>query len=162
MKEAHIQCDICKKDYPYMVYRDYPALRQHFEASHYFCKEQECIDNMTVVFATKEELDFHFNKAHNKNRLGKNVNANALLGVRMDDDDDGDDAYLTQNQRGSRGGRGGGGRGGRGGASLPVAPKGAIQIYDKIGKDYTKIVNIMLIISSNSVKWKASICFPAL
>jgi hypothetical protein len=147
IKQDHIQCDICKKDYPYMVYKDYPALRQHFEMSHYFCKEPECIENMTVVFATKEELDYHNTKTHSK-RAGKEVNANALLGTNFNNDSDGDDdGYYVQSSRGGRGGRGGGAtRGGRGGgnAGIPQAPKGGIQLYDKIGKDFTKIVILKL------------------
>ena len=48
----HEACPICKNDYPYIYYRNYETLKQHFQKSHYGCWYKECVESAFVVFAT--------------------------------------------------------------------------------------------------------------
>ena len=113
IKTHHHQCDICRQDQPYMVYKDYDMLRKHFESSHFLCEEPECIEMKVIVFGSSKELDYHRDKVHRANGGKKKFNAGNLLGVRINDEEDDYDDYLLQNSNQSARG----GRGGRGGAS---------------------------------------------
>lgn len=134
IKQNHYQCDLCRQDKPYMVYKDYTMLRRHFETSHFPCQEPECVEMRTVVFNTEHELEYHTEKTHRRAGKKGKFNAGDLLGVRLHDDDDDDDGYALS----SSPSRGRGGRGGRGGMAAPQG-RGA-NPRETIGKDFTSIV----------------------
>ena len=131
IKQEHYQCDICRQDKPYMVYKDYGMLQKHFQTSHFPCKEPECIEMRVVVFSTEKELEYHRDKVHRRGANKGKFDAGNLLGVRIDDHDDNEDDYILSNSQNIRGGRGRGGMAshGKGHASK-----------DNIGKDFTSIV----------------------
>jgi len=59
LKTAHEFCNVCKNQHKYRFYRDYDMLKKHFEASHHSCNYTRCKEVGFVVFASKEELDYH-------------------------------------------------------------------------------------------------------
>ena len=101
---------------------------------------------LTVVFETSEELEYHNEKKHRRDRNmrgGKQVyNAGGLLGVRVEEDED--NSSDDNHRGGGRGfGRGRGGRGfARGGTDSrrTGGDKGKkVAILDNFGKDMEKI-----------------------
>ena len=111
IKESHYQCDVCKQQNPYLVFKDLTDLKEHFARSHFVCRDSECLQDVFVVFGTETELDYHNDKVHKKGRIGRGgksmYDAGSLLGVRLNDDEDNDGYYLKNQQGGGRGGRGG-------------------------------------------------------
>lgn len=75
-----------------MYFRDYDGLAEHFDKSHFRCYEQECLATLFIVFETEAELEYHTDKVHRKNSKYKGgrtqYNANNLLGVKLDEDND--------------------------------------------------------------------------
>ena len=52
--------------------------------SHYVCRHHDCIEaGGLTAFRTQEELDIHFDRVHRGH-----MDANKLLGIRFDDEDD--------------------------------------------------------------------------
>lgn len=143
IKQNHYQCEVCRQDKPYMVYKDLNQMRLHYEASHFPCKEPECME-MIVIFASEKELEYHKDKTHRKGANKGRFDAGTLLGVRIHDDEDDDDGYLLENR--SRPMRGG--RGGRGGFS----GSGRDQQGDKIGKDFTTIVGVTYLVQKGRTR----------
>lgn len=131
VKQKHYQCDICRQDKPYMVYKDFPMLRKHFEASHFPCNEPECVEMRVVVFGSEKELEYHRDKVHRKAAVKGKLDAGNLLGVRLHDEEDGDDGYAVGNSRPLRG------RGGRGGLASQGRGHGGKETF---GKDFGHIV----------------------
>lgn len=77
--KTHEQCFICSKQQAkkYVYYRDYKTLEQHFDASHYMCKHNNCLDKkFTNVFATLELRDFHYAEAHMGQNFSKKARRN--------------------------------------------------------------------------------------
>lgn len=141
IKKEHYQCDICRNQHPYMVYKDYPMLKKHFDASHFPCTEPECLEMRVVVFGTQNELEYHKDKTHRKGGNKGKFDAGNLLGVRFeeDDDDDDDGYYLNRDSTNQRGGRGG-----RGGSSMNTRGLKGIG-PELIGKDFANIVKLELL-----------------
>lgn len=72
-----------------MYYKDYNSLELHFNKSHFLCPYDECKSKCYVAFQTENEVKAHLEIVHT--RSGKQstiVNANALLGFGMKDDDE--------------------------------------------------------------------------
>lgn len=134
IREQHEQCEICKKDHPYVAYKDASTLRAHYQRSHYVCAEPECKENLYIVFSSPEELDYHYTKTHRAAPAGakKRYDANALLGLRIEENSDNDDDHGHNNQQFGRGGRGRG----RGGASNQQDPKSQKSLRDNLGYDF--------------------------
>lgn len=69
MTDAHEECQMCRiQGTPYQFYADYPALEGHFGAAHFLCREQRCLNDRYVVFATNNELTAHNVAFHIGNR----------------------------------------------------------------------------------------------
>ena len=60
----HMTCSLCGDDYKNWYYSDYKSLEKHFDATHYLCKNKQCLKSLFIVFRTESELAYHHLKLH--------------------------------------------------------------------------------------------------
>ena len=93
LNKEHYQCDLCRSKLPHIYYKNYDELAEHFDASHFRCKEPRCLEtNPFLVYETEAELSLHTDKVHIravKPKKGKTrFNITGLLGIKLDDPED--------------------------------------------------------------------------
>ena len=81
-----------------MFYDSYERLEVHFTRSHFICPYEQCKQKCYVAFQTENELQAHLNIVHTKKSVEAKVNANALLGFRVHDEEE--KASSTYEKRG--------------------------------------------------------------
>lgn len=64
LKEAHEKCTICANGHPNIYYRDYKELAEHFNKTHFACKDEDCIAKGFIAFKFKHQLEDHLYKFH--------------------------------------------------------------------------------------------------
>jgi hypothetical protein len=71
-----------------MYYKDYASLEIHFNKSHFLCPYDECKSKCYVAFQTENEVKAHLDIVHTRSgKSATSVNANALLGFGIKDDE---------------------------------------------------------------------------
>lgn len=65
-KQDHVSCFICeRRDPEHPVYfQDYARLQKHYDAEHYMCTVDSCLEDKHIVFETLMELESHMVEAH--------------------------------------------------------------------------------------------------
>lgn len=82
--KQHMTCSICGDEYKNWYYKDYKSLENHFDKTHYLCKNKNCLKSLFVAFRTEEELSYHNYMLHQKG--GGKRQDDTLLGFKMNDD----------------------------------------------------------------------------
>ena len=85
--KEHMTCPICGDEYKNWYYENYQSLERHFDATHYLCKNKNCLKNLFIAFRTEEELAQHNYMLHQRGGQDKKLmEERNLLGFTTDDE----------------------------------------------------------------------------
>lgn len=81
-RKEHEYCFICERQDPMhpKYFPSYEKLRDHYQAEHFMCGVQSCIEDRHIVFGSKAELRNHMIEAH-RDVIGPNVRQFQRLAV---------------------------------------------------------------------------------
>lgn len=81
-RKEHEYCFICERQDPMhpKYFPSYEKLRDHYQAEHFMCDVQSCIEDRHIVFGSKAELRNHMIEAH-RDVIGPNVRQFQRLAV---------------------------------------------------------------------------------
>lgn len=85
MTDAHEECQMCRMHGKlYQFFADYQSLETHFGNDHFLCREQNCLNDRYVVFATENELKAHNIAFHLTSRKLSRREERALRQLQLD------------------------------------------------------------------------------